>query len=52
MTPRIQAHLLRYKDDGECRGPMTIDGQMLVDERYGVVLEILLPPFVDQDRKR
>jgi hypothetical protein len=53
MTPTIQAYLLRYKDDGEfCPEPMTIDGQMLVDERYGVVLEILSPPFVDQDRKR
>ena len=53
MTPTIQAYLLRYGDDGEfCADPMTIEGQMVVDERYGVVLEILLPPSVNQHGER
>ena len=53
MTPTIQAYLLRYKDDGEFYAdPMTIEGQVVEDERYGVVLEILLPPIVDKDGER
>ena len=50
MTPKILAHLLRYTDDGEfCDDSVTIEGQMVVDERYGVVLEIPLPPLVDHE---
>jgi len=45
MTPTVPAYLLRYEEDGElCADPMTIEGQIVVDERFGVVLEILLPP--------
>jgi hypothetical protein len=53
MTPTIQAYLLQYEDDGEfCADPMTIEGRIAVDERYGVVLEILLPPSVNQHGER
>ena len=53
MTPKILAHLLRYTDDGEsCADPMTIEAQMVVDERYGVVLEIPLPPLIDLEGER
>ena len=53
MTPTVPAHLLRYTAHGEfCADPMTIEGQIVVDERYGMVLEILLPALVDQDHER
>jgi hypothetical protein len=53
MTPKILAHPLRYTDDGEfCDDSVTIEGQMVVDERYGVVLEIPLPPLVDHEGER
>jgi hypothetical protein len=50
MTASVLAHLLRYTPDGAFSAdPMTIEGQVVVDERYGVVLEILLPPCAGQD---
>jgi hypothetical protein len=53
MTPTVLAYLLRYTVDGEfCADPMTIEGQIVVDERHGVVLEILLPALADQDEER
>jgi hypothetical protein len=53
MTPTVLAYLLRYTADGEfCADPMKIEGQIVVDERYGMVLEILLPALVDQDDER
>jgi hypothetical protein len=53
MTPTILVHLLRYTADGEfCADPVTIEGQVVVDEHYGVVLEILLPSIADQDGER
>src|ERR1700674_1330613 len=53
MSPTILAYLLRYTDDGKfCEDPVTVEGQMVVDEHNGVVLEILLPPLVDQVGER
>jgi len=53
MTTTVLAYLLRYTVDGEfCADPMTIEGQIVVDERYGVVLEILLPALADQGDER
>jgi hypothetical protein len=50
MTPTVPAYLLRYEDDGElCGDPVKMEGQMVVDERFGVVLEILLPPLLDHN---
>jgi hypothetical protein len=38
------AYLLQYRNDGEyCDDPVTLGGQLLEDERNGVVLEFLLP---------
>jgi hypothetical protein len=31
---------------------MTIEGQIVVDEHYGVVLEIVLPPLANQHGER
>ena len=53
MTTTILAHLLQYKDDGEyCADPLTIEAQVVEDERYGVVLEIPLPALENQDSER
>jgi hypothetical protein len=53
MTPTILAYLLQYKNDGEyCADPMTIEAQMVEDERYGVVLEIPLPALENRDSER
>ena len=53
MTPTVLAYLLRYTLDGEfCADPMTIEGQIVVDDRHGVVLEILLPASAGQDDER
>jgi hypothetical protein len=53
MTPTIIAYLLQYKNDGEyCADPLTIEAQMVEDERYGVVLEIPLPALENQDSER
>ena len=53
MTPTILAYLLQYKSDGEyCADPVTIEAQMVEDERYGVVLEIPLPALENQDSER
>jgi hypothetical protein len=53
LTPTILAYLLEYKSDGEyCEEPLTIEAQMVEDERYGVVLEIPLPGLENQDRER
>jgi len=53
ITPTILAYLLQYKSDGEyCVDPVTIEAQMVEDERYGVVLEIPLPALENQDSER
>jgi hypothetical protein len=53
MTPTILAYLLQYKKDGEyCVDPLTIEAQMVEDERYGLVLEIPLPALEDRDSER
>jgi hypothetical protein len=53
MTPTILAHLLEYRNDGEyCADPVTIEAQMVEDERHGVVLEIPLPSLEHQGRER
>jgi hypothetical protein len=53
LTPTILAYLLQYKSDGEyCADPLTIEAQMVEDERYGVVLEIPLPALENQDSER
>ena len=53
MTPRILTYLLQYKNDGEYSAdPVTIEAQVVEDERYGVVLEIPLPADENQDGER
>jgi len=53
FAPTILAYLLQYKSDGEyCADPLTIEAQVVEDERYGVVLEIPLPALENQDSER
>jgi len=53
ITPTILTYLLQYKNDGEyCADPVTIEAQVVEDERYGVVLEIPLPAVDNQDSER
>jgi hypothetical protein len=53
LTPTILAYLLQYKNDGEYSAdPLTIEAQMVEDERYGVVLEIPLPALENEDSER
>jgi hypothetical protein len=53
ITPTILTYLLQYKNDGEyCAEPLTIEAQVVEDERYGVVLEIPLPAADNQDSQR
>ncbi|HWS68861.1 MAG TPA: hypothetical protein VN325_39320 [Steroidobacteraceae bacterium] len=53
VAPTILAYLLQYRSDGEyCAEPLTIEGQMVEDERYGMVLEIPLPALENQDSER
>lgn len=53
MTPTILTYLLQYKNDGEyCADPVTIEAQVVEDERYGVVLEIPLPAVDNEDSER
>jgi hypothetical protein len=53
LTPTILAYLLQYKRDGEyCADPLTIEAQIVEDQRYGVVLEIPLPALENQDSER
>jgi len=53
VTPTILAYLLQYRKDGEyCAEPLRIEAQMVEDERFGVVLEIPLPPVENQDSER
>jgi hypothetical protein len=53
MTSTILTYLLQYENDGEYSAePLTIEAQVVEDERNGIVLEIPLPADENQDGER